>query len=532
MIINVFTQILLTLLVCFIILTDASPPSAQTQQGVYIGRQTKVNDTNVNFWLGIPYAQQPVGNLRWKPPQPLSVGNETSFAYTANACPQGHNFEPPFTEACLSLNVYTPANETNLPVFIWIHGGSFTVGAGMVYNATPFVATTAIHSRPIIIVTINYRLGFLGFLADQALYDEKSGVNNRSTTGTYGILDQMMALDWIKENIRGFGGDPEQITIGGESAGGVSITMLLTSPLVKNNTVQRAIIQSGNLWPSFSSSLQDAINNSGNILRTAINCTTTTADCLRNLNVQQILTVQNIVASKSIVTMAASPAIDGYALDDTMENNIAKGNFKRVPVLVGSTGNETSIFTCRIFNDTATISQVEAFFNRIYNATIIDKIPDVYGPISTVDNPLSYLNNVYSDSWAHCGARRLAAKFSHYNLSTYFFTYNHPLRVLPPCYSAFHGGDVLMFFLSFLDGSGLNVNFTREEQQLSTNMMLYWANFIYSSNPNFQGSLTYWDAFSITADNDLVLDIEPYRRNHYYNRSCSNLWDLYRVKYE
>lgn len=204
--------------------------TAQTQQGIYIGRQTTTNGTNVNYWFGIPYAQQPIDNLRWMPPQVLPSSNDTKNAYIVNACSQPFDFGFPRTEACLTLNIYSPENAINLPVFVWIHGGSFIHGAGAQYDAIPFVSTSVINSVPVVVVTINYRLGLFGFLADQEPYDERSGANNRSTTGNYGVLDQMMALEWIKKNIAGFGGNSEQITVGGESAGGASITILVTSP--------------------------------------------------------------------------------------------------------------------------------------------------------------------------------------------------------------------------------------------------------------------------------------------------------------
>jgi carboxylesterase type B len=239
--------VLFVSLIIPVIIANNNSLRAQTKQGVYIDRQITISGTNVNHWYGIPYAQQPIDNLRWMPPQPLAVSNGTNVAYTPNACPQKSSYGVPTTEACLTLNVYTPENATNLPVYVWIHGGSFTSGAGILYNATPFVSTSIIHSAPVVVVTINYRLGLLGFLADQALYNERSGMNNRSTTGNYGILDQMMALDWIKKNIRDFGGNPEQITIGGESAGGISTTALLTSPLIMKGTFQRAIIESGGI---------------------------------------------------------------------------------------------------------------------------------------------------------------------------------------------------------------------------------------------------------------------------------------------
>ncbi|CAF1418779.1 unnamed protein product [Adineta steineri] len=212
------------LLVSMIISTSKATntlPMAQTQQGVYIGRQITINGTNVNYWYGIPYAQQPISDLRWKPPQVLAISNDTKEAYSSNACIQQYDFGFPRIESCLILNVYAPENANNLPVYVWIHGGGFNAGASMQYNATPFVSTSIINSVPVVVVTINYRLGLLGFLADQGLYDERSGINNRSTTGNYGILDQIMALDWIKKNIADFGGNPEQSTVGGESAGGI-----------------------------------------------------------------------------------------------------------------------------------------------------------------------------------------------------------------------------------------------------------------------------------------------------------------------
>ena len=175
------------------------------------------------------------------PPQALPIANGTNEAYIFNSCPQPYDFGFLRTESCLILNVYAPENANNLPVYVWIHGGGFYAGAAAQYNATPFVSTSIINSIPIVIVTINYRLGLFGFLADEGLYGERSGINNRSTTGNYGILDQIMALDWIKKNIAGFGGNPDQITVGGESGGGISISILLTSSLVAEGTFQRAI---------------------------------------------------------------------------------------------------------------------------------------------------------------------------------------------------------------------------------------------------------------------------------------------------
>jgi carboxylesterase type B len=502
-------------------------PMAQTQQGVYIGRQITINGTNVNYWYGIPYAEQPIGNLRWMPPRTLATSNGTKEAYIPNACLQEYDFGIQRTEACLTLNVYAPENANNLPVFVWIHGGGFYAGSGAEYNSTPFVSTSMIHSVPVVTVTINYRQGLFGFLADEGLYGERSGMDNRNTTGNYGILDQIVALDWIKKNIAGFGGNPEQITVDGESGGGISITILLTSSLVPNGVFQRVIVQSGSMWPNLVDTLQVAINNTGNVLRTITNCTT--VQCLRNLTGDQILTAQRIIASKRFYGIPAFPAIDGYVLNDILENYYARGNFQKVPILIGATANETTTFTYPIVGDKATSTQVQEFLKTQYNTTIIDEIPTIYGPISAFDNPFTYLNILYTDAWILCGARRIAAKFSSYGLPTYLFTYNHLVSAAPSWAGVTHGVELPMLFPTILSYFYRNYTFTASDRQLSTNMMLYWAHFICNSNPNYNGNPANWDTYLGSTDSDLVLQINPQMRNHYYYPTCSRSWDRYAV---
>jgi carboxylesterase type B len=325
-------QVLLTLLISAFVVASDNPPIAQTEQGTYTGQQTTIDGVIINYWYGIPYAQQPSDNLRWMPTQPLATSNGTNSAVTPNACPQASGFIL-MTESCLSLNVYAPAAARNVSVFVWIHGGSFTSGAGVHYNATPFVSRSALNSVPVIVVTINYRLGLLGFLADNGLYAEKSGVGNRSTTGNYGILDQIMALDWVKKNIAGFGGNPDKITIGGESAGGQSVLGLLASRLVAPGAFHKAIVQSGAFWDNSNSNLQSAISSTGEFLRTNLGCST--VQCLRNATVTRILVAQTILGSKNIFGIPATPINDGYVFNSTWEDGFASGAFQRVPLLIG-----------------------------------------------------------------------------------------------------------------------------------------------------------------------------------------------------
>jgi para-nitrobenzyl esterase len=179
----------------------------------------------VDEFLGIPYAAPPTGNLRWRPPQPPAewrgVRDATQFA---SSCPQLPSpFAPPgpFSEDCLYLNVYTPppgsGNEGSWPVLVWIHGGGLTQDAGRNYDGSKLAADGTV------VVTINYRLGALGFLAHPALASSSGG-----PAGNYGLMDQQAALRWVQRNIGQFGGDPENVTIAGQSAGGLSVPGLPT----------------------------------------------------------------------------------------------------------------------------------------------------------------------------------------------------------------------------------------------------------------------------------------------------------------
>ncbi|MFL6714693.1 MAG: carboxylesterase family protein, partial [Sulfurifustis sp.] len=207
-------------------LAAPSDPVVNTENGVVRGAATE----SVAKFLGIPYAAPPVGELRWQPPHPAAgwtgVRDVTQFA---PHCPQAAS---PFglastTEDCLYLNVYTPAHidrgqEHRKPVMVWIHGGALVVGQSDDYDPTKFV-----ERGDVVVVTINYRLGALGFLAHPALSAESPD----HVSGNYGFLDQQAALQWVRRNIDRFGGDPDNVTIFGESAGGLSTHTQLASPL-------------------------------------------------------------------------------------------------------------------------------------------------------------------------------------------------------------------------------------------------------------------------------------------------------------
>ena len=199
---------------------DSHAPIALTESGLVMGSTTD----GINEFLGIPYAAPPVGALRWRPPEPYGAFPEFPLRATqfGNECTQPGGIG---SEDCLFLNVYTPQSEftdegeRQLPVMVWIHGGGLQNGSSDPYDPTRLV------KKGVIVVTINYRLGYLGFFAQSAI-DAEGHLN-----GNYGLMDQQFALKWVRKNIAGFGGDPHRVTIFGESAGGQSVYAQLASPL-------------------------------------------------------------------------------------------------------------------------------------------------------------------------------------------------------------------------------------------------------------------------------------------------------------
>jgi para-nitrobenzyl esterase len=301
-----------------------------------------VSDGVVNKFQGIRYANSPAGANRWTPPTAPARSHTVFDASTpGSACPQQVNqFSalPPFSEDCLFLNVTTPVDldgDGGLPVWIFIHGGALVTGEGAAFDPSVLVS-----SHKIMVVTINYRLGALGWLANPAL-------DGNGTAGNYGLMDQQLAFKWVRDNIERFGGNPNRVTIGGESAGGLSTSSNLASPTAQG-LFHAAIIESGAymLYTVRSVAAQEAI---GVAFATAVGCTGTDAQiaaCLRNAPVATLLAAQGAINT--------SPTAGTTILPQGLADAFGSGAFNRVPVMQGTNLNEGTLFEPFFFDPTFT----------------------------------------------------------------------------------------------------------------------------------------------------------------------------------
>lgn len=301
-------------------------------------------DQKTIIFKGVPYAEPPVGELRWKRPQPKTPweGVRPTKEFSAKA-PQADLTKEGFyakefytdetiacNEDCLYLNVWTPAEPAaeKLPVFFWIHGGAFLHGCGAEkeFDGEQFA------KNGVIMVSINYRVGALGFMAHPELQAE----NEEDLTGNYGIYDQVAALNWVYENIAAFGGDPENITIAGQSAGCMSVQLLISSPLTKGK-IKRAILQSGGGINGLShgSDLESRVAVTKQLME-ALGASTIAE--MRQIPAEKIAEVQYMIRSDE--GLCWQPIVDGVLLPDTTDNAALKGETHDIDYMIGSTGND------------------------------------------------------------------------------------------------------------------------------------------------------------------------------------------------
>ncbi len=313
----------------------STQPIVDTRYGKVQGTQKET----VSVWKGISFAQPPLGPLRFRGPQPLEawggVREATEFGPISPQASTGSfgTLTGPMSEDCLTLNIWSPsADDARRPVMVWIHGGSFVTGSGSTpwYNGTAFAT-----QGDVVVVTINYRLGVLGFL-----YLAEYAGEEYATSGNNGLLDQIAALTWVRDNIAAFGGDPNNVTVFGESAGAISIGALLAMPAA-HGLFKRAILQSGAAHRVNSSRV--AADGTQSFLH-ALELGPNDMHRLLETPVDDVLRAQGTLPS-SVQWRAFSPVVDGVALPKRSIDAIADGSAAGVDVLVGTNLDEMKLFT-------------------------------------------------------------------------------------------------------------------------------------------------------------------------------------------
>ena len=509
-------------------------PIAFTESGLVIGSTTH----GVSQFLGIPYAAPPVGALRWTPP--TSYGSFPGFVFQAtqfgSQCTQAGGG----SENCLFLNVFTPPQAESddgwrdrdrdrhaLPVMFWIHGGGLTQGSSTPYNPERLV------KERVIVVTMNYRLGYLGFFAQSAIDAEGH------LSGNYGLMDQQFALAWVHRNIANFGGDPDRITIFGESAGGQSVYAQLASPLAAG-MFRGAISESGSY-----AEFQDYFTNivtlaqaettgttsvpSGAAIADSVGCTNQTASCLRAVSASTMVAAE---------PFPLYPFVDGTLLTQTMSAAFASGQFNQVPVISGTNHDEYRLFVALDYdlvgNPILTSPEYDTAVATLWGPALAPPVLALY-PFASYPAGGEALGASGTDGLFSCAARvadQSLAKF----VPTYTYEFND--ENAPPSQSDF--GGLLTFPLGayhsaeipylFNTGNifGLPELLSPQQRRLSRAMVNYWTQFAKTGNPNSAGE-PLWSLYNASTDQfqSLIQPVPVVESNFDSSHQCSTFWDTF-----
>jgi para-nitrobenzyl esterase len=503
-------------------------PIAFTESGLVIGSPTDGG----NEFLGIPYAAPPVGTLRWRPPKrygsfPGFVLQATQFG---SACTQPGGIG---SENCLFLNVYTPQTELGdrrdhgLPVMFWIHGGGLINGSSTPYNPEQLV------KKGVIVVTINYRLGYLGFFAQSAI-DAEGHLN-----GNYGLMDQQFALRWVRRNIARFGGDPGRVTIFGESAGGQSVYAQLASPLAAG-MFRGAISESGS-YAEFQNYFSNIVTlvvgetqgttavPSGTAIADSVGCPSQTASCLR------AVPASTMVAAEPFPLY---PFVDGTLLTQTISAAFASGEFNHVPVISGTNHDEYRLFIALDYdlvgNPILTSAEYDSAVTTLWKSALAPPVLAFY-PFTSYATGGEALGASGTDGVFSCPARvadQSLAKF----VPTYTYEFND--ENAPPAQSAFGGfltfplgayhSSELPYLFPGIDVFGLPVALSSQQMQLSDAMVSYWTQFAKKGDPNSSGE-PHWSPYSASTDEfqSLIPPAPVVESNFDSSHQCSTFWDTF-----
>ena len=484
-------------LLIFLMLLPAGVSKAQQPSPVRVeeGFLQGTYENGLGIYKGIPFAAPPIGDLRWRAPQPAEKWEGIKQADKfAPAAMQGGNPPSGKSEDCLYLNIWTPAKTENdkIPVLVWIYGGGFSFGS----TSDPVHNGEHLARKGVVLVSIAYRVGQLGFLA----HPELSAENPNGVSGNYGLLDMIAGLKWIQKNIVAFGGDPDKVTIFGESAGGIAVSMLCASPLAKG-LFHGAISQSGGSFGPTRPTTFPGENMK--TLKQAEEAGLSFALKAGNTSIAELRKIEAEKLPSGMGMGGAWPIVDGYVIPDDQFKLYEAGRYNDVPILVGYNSDEGASFSRE--------KTPEEYFTGVklrYGKFADDLIKAYPAGETTVPKTARDLARDAAFGWQTWSWARLQSRTGKSKVYYYYFDQHPDYPKDSPRYGfgSPHGQDVAYVFMH-LDPS--NPQTTESDLGISEAMGIYWTNFAKYGNPN-GGGVPDWPAFSEATPVVMYLGPIPY----------------------
>jgi para-nitrobenzyl esterase len=498
------------------------PLEVEIDTGVILGVEQA---GDVRAWLGVPYAAPPVGELRWKRPQPAAPWDGVLEAYQVGIqCPQTFSISGPGgSEDCLFVNVWSPRGASKAPVMVWLHGGAFIFGSGgdSYYSGRHLAETYGV-----VVVTVNYRLGALGFMAHPALTGEDPAY---PSSGNYGLEDQLAALEWVQRNAEAFGGDPSRVLLFGESAGGFSACAHYVSSRT-TGLFHAAISQSGLCGGKISEPTLAVAEAAGVKTGEALGCPDTgpsAAACMRAASTDALLDATEITAPNMQPpggpfyvggenVLSTIPNVDGVVLKQSLRDAFSGGDYAKRPLLIGANRDEGTLFHSSFFAmEVTTETEYRDAIARRFGAANVDTIVATY-PLASYPSPNRALAEITGDAFFVCSTRHAARAAARAGAPVYLYSFERaPESAFLPELGVFHSSEIP--FLFGTDGMYPLARVGESALPFAAAVQRIWHQFAQTGDPG-------WDRYDEATDLTRILDVEVMSRARNKADRCV-FWD-------